>query len=123
MFELASRTKLRFKTTSGVLTTEDLWDLSLESLNNVARLLSKEIKNTEESFIEEKTSSDMKLDLMFNIVKHIIHVKLVERKAAKEKQLKMARKAELLEILNEKETESLRSKTKEELIKELEELG
>lgn len=123
LFEMASRTKLRFKVASGVISTEDLWDLSLESLNTIARTINKEIKNIEESFIEERTTADKRVALMFDVVKYIIQVKLDERKAAKERAAKMVRKSELLEILNEKENADLRAKTKEELLKELEELG
>jgi hypothetical protein len=123
MFEAASKNKLRFVTPRGVLSTEDLWDLSLTSLDTVAKNLNKQLKDTEESFIEERSSGNKTLSLSFDIVKHIISSKLAEAKLAKDRAAKQARRAELISILHEKESESLRAKTRDELIKELEDLG
>lgn len=122
IFAQATKNKLRFKVSNGILSTEDLWDLSLVTLNDLARALSKELKNAEESFIEEKSPTDKTLELKFNVVKSIIDDKLADRNAAREKSLKQARRRELLSILNEKDTESLRAKTREELLTELENL-
>ena len=44
MFEKASRIKLRYSTNRGVLSVEDLWDLSLEQLDPIAINLSKRLK-------------------------------------------------------------------------------
>lgn len=123
MFEAASRNKLRFVTPRGVLSTEDLWDLSLTSLDVVAKNLNKQLKDTEESFIEERSSGNKTLSLSFDIVKYIISVKLADAQLAKDRAAKQARRAELISILHEKESESLRAKTRDELIKELEDLG
>ena len=38
MFEKASRLKLRFSTSIGMLSAEDLWDLPLSSRNGTANL-------------------------------------------------------------------------------------
>jgi hypothetical protein len=122
IFEQATRNKLRFRISNGFVTTEELWDLSLESLNNLARGLNKLLKDTEESFIEEKTVADKKLELMFEVVKSVIEVKLKDKKDSLEHQKKIQRRSELLEILNEKESQVLRSKSREEILKELEEL-
>ena len=41
MFEKASRLKLRFKTQNGIIAVDDLWDLTLDSLNTLAKALNK----------------------------------------------------------------------------------
>lgn len=124
IFEQASRLKLRFKVVNGVVTTEDLWDLSLESLDALAINLHKKIKDEEEgSFIKEKSTINKKTELSFEIVKHIIQVKLAEREEAKDRLVKSERKAAILKILATKQDEALQAKSTEELIKELESLG
>ena len=44
MFEKAARLKLRFTSPSGVVSVEDLWDLSLTRLNKVAQHVNNELK-------------------------------------------------------------------------------
>ena len=125
MFEKATRMKLRYKVTNGVVTTEDLWDLSLITLDSLARSLHKELKESEEiSFIQSSLNSrkNAKLELQFEIVKHIISVKLAEQELAKNKEKMKERKEALLEVLHSKQTEEMKSKSVEEILKELEEL-
>ncbi len=121
MFEKATKQKLRFKIPQGFITTEDLWDLSLESLDTLAKNLKKELRDSEdESFIKKKTSANTTLDLKFNVVLHVIEVKMVEADARKQAVEKAAKKAQLIELINQKELEGLASKSLDDLKKELE---
>ena len=43
MFEMASQLKFRYPYRAGLITTEDLWDLSLTQLDTVYKSLSKEM--------------------------------------------------------------------------------
>jgi len=69
MFEKASRSKLRFMSTKGLLTVEDLWDIPLTSkngvsLDDIAKSLHKQIKESEEtSFVEEVSKKNTELSL------------------------------------------------------------
>lgn len=108
MYKKALRTKLRFNTTKGKLTTEDLFDLSLTDLNNLAMALDKKLSETpRKSFISDITPDTQEDELRFNIVKDIITLKLVERNAAQNAKAKAAEKAQLLEILHRKKNEAL----------------
>lgn len=108
MYKKALRTKLRFSTTKGKLTTEDLFDLSLTDLNNLAIALDKKLSETpRKSFISDITPDTQEDELRFNIVKDIITLKLVERNAAQNAKAKAAEKAQLLEILHRKKNEAL----------------
>lgn len=110
MYKKALRTKLRFSTTKGKLTTEDLFDLSLTDLNNLAIALDKKLSETpRKSFISDLTPDTQEDELRFNIVKDIITLKLVERNAAQNAKAKAAEKAQLLEILHRKQNEALES--------------
>jgi hypothetical protein len=110
MYKKALRTKLRFSTTKGKLTTEDLFDLSLTDLNNLAITLDKKLSETpRKSFISDIAPDTQEDELRFNIVKDIITLKLVERNAAQNAKAKAAEKAQLLEILHRKQNEALES--------------
>jgi|AntRauTorckE6833_2_1112554.scaffolds.fasta_scaffold00137_33 hypothetical protein len=127
IFEQASRDKLRYPATNGQINTEDLWDLSLEQLDTMAQKLNREVKNrseTETSFIKASrpTKEDKLVKLRFDIVKHIIDVKLDEREKA-EKQAEMkAKRQKLLDLIDKKKEEELGEKSVEELKEELESL-
>lgn len=123
MFEKATRMKLRFQTSRGVLSVEDLWDLSLESLDSIAIGLNKKLKESQtESFIKTKTKDTTELELKFNIVKHIIDVKVAELEARKDAAEKRAKKQKLMELISKKQDAELEGKSVDELMKELESL-
>lgn len=120
IFERSTREKLRFLTTKGTISTEDLWDLSLESLDRAAKSLNKQVKEDgEESFIKTKTAANKTLELQFEIVKHVITVKMAEAEEKKLRAEKNARRAQILELIAKKEVANLEGKSIEELTSEL----
>jgi len=126
IFEKASRIKLRFAVTKGLLNTEDLWDLSLEDLDKMAVSLRKEVKNSEEeSFITPTPNKSRIIDLVelrFEIVKHIITVKLAEKEAKALAAEKRAKRAQLIELIGKKELSALENQSVEDLKRQLSEL-
>jgi predicted methyltransferase len=68
------------------------------------------------------SAKDAAVALRADIVKHIFDTKKAEQDAAKVLRDKQKRKAQLLEILGDKESEELRNKSREELLKELNDL-
>jgi len=129
MFEKASRLKLRFPSTRGLLVVEQLWDMPLTSrdgfnLDEIAIELNKKIESSSSrSFVTDSTPANDELKLQFEIVKHIIQVKLSDAKASKESAAKQERKKQLLAILADKEDEALAKMSKEEILAELEALS
>ena len=116
MYKKALRNKLRFSTTKGKLTTEDLFDLSLADLNNLAMALDKKLSETpRKSFISDIAPDTQEDELRFNIVKDVITLKLAERNAAQNAKAKAAEKAQLLEILHRKKNEALENLSVEEI--------
>jgi hypothetical protein len=123
MFETASKMKLRFATTKGNLTTEDLWDLPLATLDIIARGLHRELKSKEEeSFIKPKTETATTETLALEIVKRVIEVKLAEIEAREQAANRKAKKERLLGIIAEKEDDKLKKTSLAELRRQVEEL-
>lgn len=122
IFEQAVRAKLRFSTSRGMVTTEDLWDLALSSstgkpnLDDVAREIHRQLKEAEEiSFVKPASASNAGVRLAFDVVKHVIGVKLAEREAAKQAADKAEQKQKIMGIIAQKQEEALSSKSLEEL--------
>ena len=123
MFEKATRNKVRFPF-KGVVSTEDLWDLSPQSLDIVFKTLNSQLKRVqEESLLEVKTESDKELELQIEIVKHIVKVKLEESNTRAKAKESKEKKEKILEILAAKQDEDLQNKSPEELQKMLNELN
>ena len=58
IFELASNMKFRFPY-KGIISTEDLWDLNLDQLDAVYKILNKDVKKSqEESLLYKNTIED-----------------------------------------------------------------
>ena len=130
VFEKATRLKLRFDTGKGQLTVEDLWDLPLTStinkanLDEIARSLHKQLKNDDDvSFVDKDKKSDAIVQLKFDIVKHIIEVRLEENEKKAAARANSAKRQVLLQALAERETEDLKNKTPEEIRAMLADLG
>lgn len=123
MYKKALRAKLRFSTTKGKLTTEDLFDLSLADLNNLAIVLDKKLSETpRKSFISDIAPDTQEDELRFDIVKDVINLKLAERNAAQNAKAKAAEKAQLMEILHRKKNEALENLSVAEIEAKLAEL-
>ena len=122
IFEQASRQKLRFPTNKGALTTEQLWDLPLQSksqfdLDTVAKSVSGELRGaTEESFVATTVNPAKKeLELKLEIVKHVIAVRIAENEAARNAAARETEREKLLGILADKQDEELKNLTPEQI--------
>lgn len=124
MFMVASRRRIRFETSRGNLSTEDLWNLSLDELNEVAKNLNKRIKaSSEENYLEETPAVNEVLELKFEIVLKVLKTKQAEITAHKDALAKSARKQKLLEILARKQDAGLEEMSVEDIQKEIAELA
>jgi len=129
LFEKATRNKMRFNTSVGLLTTEDLWDLPLVSTNKVnldsiAMAINRDLKECEtESFVRKSSPLALGLQLKLDVVKYIIDVKLRETKEKEERMARESRRQELLALKDKKRQELDGEKTMEEIDQELAELS
>ena len=122
-FEVATRSKMRFPF-RGLISVEDLWDLSVTNLDSIFKELNSQLKQVqEESLLDTKTKEDKELDTKIEIIKHVVKVKLEEQEQLKNLREKKEQKQKILEILSTKQNESLQNKSEEELKAMLEELN
>lgn len=123
IFEYATRNKVRFPF-KGMISVEDLWDLSLTNLDSIYKTLNKQVKQSEEeSLLSTKASVDTELEVQIAIVKHIVSVKLVEKETAEKASAKKAQKQKIMSIIATKENEALQNSSIDDLKKMLDELG
>ena len=123
IFEYASRNKVRFPF-KGMISVEDLWDLSLTNLDSIYKTLNKQVKQSEEeSLLSTKASVDTELEVQIAIVKHIVSVKLAEKEAAEKASAKKTQKQKIMSIIATKENEALQNSSIDDLKKMLDELG
>lgn len=129
IYKLACTKKVRFKTATGFISTEDLFDLPLTSKNGmnldaVAKTVYEALKNEESVSFVEKTSNPRKegLELAMEIVKDVIRIKQEEAAAKADLASKAAKREQLLRALVVKQEQQLASMPLEKLQEELKKL-
>jgi S-adenosylmethionine:tRNA-ribosyltransferase-isomerase (queuine synthetase) len=116
MFKEASRLKLRFPTPSGNLSTEQLWELPLNTLDVLAVNLEEEYKSSgKKSFLVAKSKKDKLIKLKFDVVVDILNSKVEERDAELVANDTKVHNQRILEKIAEKKDEALGSKSLKEL--------
>ena len=119
MFDKATRIKLRFESTRGALSVEELWDLPLRgklSLDSLAKVVNRQIKSEDgESFVDSRSTVDTTQELRLDILKHIIGVKLAEESDCREAAEKREKNARIRELIAQKQDQELAGKSIEEL--------
>jgi len=129
MFEKAIRAKLRFVSAKGPLTIEDLWDLPLTSttgkpnLDDIAKGLYRQLKSGDDvSFVHVAQKSDATVQLSFDIVKHIIDVRIAENEYVRQSRVRAEKRQQLMEAIERKEQGALEQTSLEDLRKMLDTL-
>lgn len=116
MYKEAIRQKLRFTTSKGLLSTEQLRDLSLTDLDNLAVSLEKDYEESgKKSFLVKKSAKDKTAKLKLDIVIDILTTKVEEQEAAKNARAIKENNEKILSLIAEKEEDSLKSKSIEDL--------
>ncbi len=128
IYKKASKKKLRFSTNRGVLSVEQLWDLSKEEIRQLvikareaAKKSSGEVNDTELSFLDAPVKTKATDDeLRFEILKDIyLTKKSSEEKAQKRAEAKENNK-KILDLIARKQDEALEKKSIAQLEKMLE---
>lgn len=123
LFESATRSKMRFPF-KGMISVEDLWDLSLTNLDSVFKTLNAEVKKSEEeSLLNTKSKEDEEISNKIEIVKYIVSVKLDEKKKREDAKKNAEMRQRLLEIKAKRQDAALENMSDEDLDKMLAELN
>ena len=126
LFEMASQMKFRYPY-KGMITTEDLWDLSIEQLDIVYKNLNKELKALDgDSLIASKSADEgvkaNELKNKIEIVKYIFNSKKQAAELNRMAADNAAKRQRILEVLAQKQANELQNMSEEELKKMLENL-
>lgn len=116
MFKEASRLKLRFLTSKGSLSVEQLWDLPLTELDTLAVNLEKAYNESKgKSFLIKKSTQDKDIKLSFDIVLEILNTKVAEKEEKEARKADKEHNQKILAIIEEKEEQNLKSYSVEQL--------
>ncbi len=118
IFERASRISLRFQAPNGVFGTEQLWDLKLTTLDGMAKDLRRKLREAEdESLLDTKSQDLSDVQLSYDIIAHIVKVRLEEAKEKEQAQANAEVRRRAQEILARRKDEALEQLPEAELLK------
>lgn len=120
MYKDASLRKLRFQTSLGNLSVEQLWDLSEKQLANsimsVSKLLNKN-NDDELNFLDSNNVIDTENELRFNILKDVYLTKKKEKEQKRDEAQNKEFNSRIDQLIFEKKEQELRNLTVDELEK------
>lgn len=123
MYKIASRKKLRIQTNRGMLSVEQLWDLSKEDIGELAKSIRKRINDqkgvtgdSELDFLKPSAQTEETIDeLTFRILKDIYQTKQAEEDKAHRRAAARENNRKILELIAKKQDQELENKSIEEL--------
>lgn len=123
LFEIATRNRYRF-TYKGVMTVEDLWDLSVDALDATFKTLNRQKKTADEdSLLAVKSAEDTELANKIELVKYIVSIKLAEADERVNAAEKKAQRDKILAIMAKKQDAALEGMDMKQLEAELAKLS
>lgn len=117
-FKEATRLRLRFQTSKGLLSVEQLWDLSQTDLTACVRGAKKAIKKNDDddlSFLDNDTAPDSVDQLRFDVLKEVYLTKKKEAEDARNAKQIKEHNQKILELISEKKDGELKGKSITEL--------
>ena len=118
MYKQSSKLGLRFQTSKGLLSVEQLWHLNQTDISNAIKAVKKVLKKTDDdelSFLEDTKVVDVENQLRFDILKDVYLTKKAENEAQRNELETKAHNQKIDMLIAEKQEEGLRGKSIEEL--------
>lgn len=120
MYKEASKIKLRITSLKGQLSVEQLWDLTLTELDEIAIGLEKAYKESgKKSFLVAKSVKDKIQKLRFDIVVDVLTTKVEDAQSSVKSQEKKAHNEHILGLIAAKKDEELKEMSVKDLEKQL----
>ena len=118
---LQKRLRFEFK---GLISTEDLFDLDMSSLDVIYQKLSKELREISgDSLLDNERADEIAwVQLKLDVVKHVFDIKKAEAEALRQKIANIEEKQRIMHIINEKENAELANLSIDELKAKLNDL-
>ena len=112
MYKKAAKLKLRFNSSKGLLTVEQLFDLTMPELSSLIKKVNTDLKkearvDDDLAFLEGKDETESLNSLKFDILKDVYLTKKQEREEAATDQEKKATRQKIAEIIAKKKDEAL----------------
>lgn len=123
IFMIATRNKYRYPY-KGLISTEDLWDLSPQDLDSIFKSLNSQLKalGEESLLVEVEDKGAAVLRNKIEIIKHILRAKLETKARNEQAAANAAKRQRIMEVIASKEDAALRDMSVEDLTKMLDEL-
>lgn len=119
IYKIALMKKYRFNF-KGQISTEDLFGLSLNSLDEIYKDLVKQKKNNVEvSLLNSISKENEEIENKISLIKDIVLLKLEEKELREKEVEEKARKTFIKELIREKELDGLKNSSIEDLKKML----
>jgi len=122
MYKQVSQLKLRFQTNVGLLSVEQLWDLTQSQLSNAIKAVKKVLKKNDDddlSFLEDTKVVDVENQLRFDILKDVYLSKKKEAEEIRNAAEIKAHNQKILTLIAEKKDDSLKGMSIKELESQL----
>jgi hypothetical protein len=123
MYKKAARMKVRFDWVRGRLSIEDLYDLTVEQMDEIYGDLKDCEESHRHSLLKERTKEDELLELKIALVKDAIETRQAEAEAAESRVARAAEKQKWLDLLERKEDEEKAELSADEIRAKIEELS
>lgn len=116
IYKEAAKRKIRFATKKGPLSTEQLWSLSLEELDELAISLEEQYEgSSKKSYLAKRSDKDVKLKLQADIVIDVLSTKLEEHEQSATAKEKKQQNEVIMQMIAQKEQSELQNKSIDEL--------
>ena len=115
-----NRRGLRFQTSKGLLSGEQLWGATMVDLSGAIKLVNNILKRVDEdylSFLSDSKVVDVENQLRFDILKDVYLTRKPEMEAIRDEADKKAHNQKILNLISEKKEGDLKNMSVEELEK------